>query len=48
MTLTKARIRALRATLVTAAALALQQGIPPSQLDPAILVRQLAADGVKL
>jgi hypothetical protein len=32
----------------TAAALALQQYIPPSQLDPALLVRQLVADGVRL
>jgi len=32
----------------TAAALALQRGIPPSQLDPAVLVRQLVADGVRL
>jgi hypothetical protein len=32
----------------TAAALALQQGVAPSQLDPAILVRQLKADGVRL
>jgi len=32
----------------TAAALALRQGIAPSQLDPAILVRQLEADGVGL
>jgi hypothetical protein len=32
----------------TAAALALRQGISPSQLDPALLVRQLVADGVRL
>jgi hypothetical protein len=32
----------------TAAALALREGVPPSQLDPAILVRQLAMDGVRL
>ena len=32
----------------TAAALALQQGVAPSQLDPAVLVRQLVADGVRL
>ncbi len=32
----------------TAAALALQQGVAPSQLDPAVLVRQLTADGVRL
>jgi hypothetical protein len=32
----------------TAAALALQQGVAPSALDPAILVQQLVADGVRL
>jgi hypothetical protein len=32
----------------TAAALALQQGVAPSQLDAALLVRRLKADGVKL
>jgi hypothetical protein len=32
----------------TAAALALQRGIAPSQLDPSVLVRQLKADGAKL
>ena len=32
----------------TAAALALRQGIPPSQLDPGVLVGQLEADGVRL
>jgi hypothetical protein len=32
----------------TAAALALREGVPPSKLDPAVLVRQLEADGVRL